>query len=158
MAQDDSGDPAQDRARCDHDEGEFQIVKNDLSIREPKRFEDRYLLALQGKQTRQHCIGHKCRHAKKDQREADRQDMQYSNFIRDTDVGRVIATAISASTAVRGQQKIQLGDDWPLRGARTQRQRQIVKCAIKIERGRKFFIGHPKDAISAVVGQSGAGA
>ena len=65
VAQEHPAHRADDGARADHDQRIFQIVDDDLPVREAERFEDRDLLALQRQQSRQHRVRHKRRHAQK---------------------------------------------------------------------------------------------
>ena len=83
---------------------------------------------------------------------------QHADFVRDPDVRGVIGAPVGAPPAVGRQQTVQLGDDGTLRRARREREREVVECAVEVEGGGQLLVGHPEDAVGAVVRQRGAGA
>ena len=158
MAQQQPATAAQDRAARNDHKGKLEIMDHDLPVGEAEGFHDGNLFPLQIQQPRQHCVDHKRRHAQEHYREPDGDCCEYPDFIRDPNVRRVIGSPISAQTAIRGQQTVQVRDDGPLRSARREREGQVVERAVQVKGGRQFLVGHPEDAVSAVVRQGGAGA
>ena len=63
MAEHHAADAAQDRAAGDHDEGELEVVHDDLAVGEAEGLQDGDLLPLQVQQAGEHGVGHEGGHA-----------------------------------------------------------------------------------------------
>ena len=108
-------------AARNHDEREFQIMNDDLPIRESKRFQNRNLFPLQCQQPRNHRVDHERCHAQKHHRESDRHRGEHPDFIRDPNVGGMIGAAVSATPAISCEQTVQLRYDRPFGSVGRQR-------------------------------------
>ena len=157
-AEEDAAERAEDGSADDEGEGELEVVKRDVAIRKAERLEDGDLVALQREQAREHGVGHEGGDAEEDEREAEGEDGEHADFVRHADVRRMIRTTVRAASTVAEEQAIQFGDDGMFTRAGREREHDGVERAVEIVGVGELLVGHPENAVGAVVRQGGAGA
>ena len=128
----------------DH-ERKFQVVRDDVAIRETECFQNRDLFALQIQQSREHRIRHERRHAQEDQREPDGERLPARGFHRKRECAkddrrgrtRHVPRRWTSSGPPRRSPAA-------FRGTRSQGQRQRIKSAVQVESRSHFLVGHPE--------------
>ncbi len=148
---------AQDCAQQHHHQRELQVVPGHGAVAETEGLEDGDLLPLQVQQARKDGVGHERRHAQEHHRETHRERPQHADFVRDADVRGVIGPAVSAAAAVGFEQPVHRGDDRLLGRVRLEGEGRVVEGVLEIKRRRHLAVGHPEDAVGAIVRQGRAG-
>ena len=82
-------------------------MDNDFAVGETKGLENGDLLALQSQETGKNRIAHECSHTQEHDRKANGYRGQNPDFIRNTDVRRVITTTVGAPAAISVKEAIQ---------------------------------------------------
>ena len=158
VAEKDAADAAEDGARRDHDEGELEIMQDDMAVGKAKGLQNGDLFPLQGEQSREHGIDHERGDAQKHKGEADGERFQHPDLIRNPHMRGVVGSAERAPAAVGPEQTVDFRNDRALSGAGCQGKREVVEGAVEVKSRCQLLIGHPEGAIGAVVREGGAGA